>query len=232
MSDERQTSSPDADHLKQEVGDQSESHEASRIVDSEVVDDAVITEVQDVPLEEQVAPKSDEPELSPKTIRKWLKKLPDEQLFAMIKQAGERDEWREKAMRIQANADNQAARLERQFQSNAKYVLEKFLKELLTPIDNFSRAIAAAEQSKDLDALIEGVKVTQRALLQALEREGVKAIAPERGTEFDPEIHEAVMMGADSELANNTVVDCFEQGWQLRERVLRPAKVRVNKVNG
>ena len=157
-----------------------------------------------------------------------LRQLPDADLLALAKRAAESEHWLDIARRSQAEFENAKKRLEREQAETAKYIVGSFAKELFAPIDNLERAMAASEKSKDFQALFDGLKLTHQAMLTSLANSGMRPIDAQ-GKPFDPNEHEALMMSNDAKLADNVVSQVFEKGWKLHDRVLRPAKVVVNK---
>lgn len=157
-----------------------------------------------------------------------LRQLPDADLLALAKRAAESEHWLDVARRSQAEFENAKKRLEREHAENVKYIVGAFAKELLVPIDNLERALAAGEKAKDFAALYEGVKLTYQAMISAMAKGGMAPLDA-LGKPFDPAEHDAVMMGNDAKLGNNVVSQVFEKGWKIHDRVLRPAKVVVNK---
>lgn len=157
-----------------------------------------------------------------------LRQLPDADLLALAKRAAESEHWLDVARRSQAEFENAKKRLDREHAENVKYIVGAFAKELLVPIDNLERALAAAEKSKDFAALHEGVKLTYQSMLAAMQKGGMAPLEAQ-GKPFDPAEHDAVMMSNDAKLENNVVSQVFEKGWKIHDRVLRPAKVVVNK---
>lgn len=157
-----------------------------------------------------------------------LRQLPDADLLALAKRAAESEHWLDVARRSQAEFENAKKRLEREHAENVKYIVGAFAKELLVPIDNLERALAAGEKAKDFAALYEGVKLTYQAMITAMSKGGMAPLEAQ-GKPFDPAEHDAVMMGNDAKLGNNVVSQVFEKGWKIHDRVLRPAKVVVNK---
>lgn len=157
-----------------------------------------------------------------------LRQLPDADLLALAKRAAESEHWLDVARRSQAEFENAKKRLEREQAETARYIVGSFAKELFAPIDNLERAMAASEKSNDFQALFDGLKLTHQAMLTSLANSGLRPIDAQ-GKPFDPSEHEALMMSNDAKLADNTVSQVFEKGWRLHDRVLRPAKVVVNK---
>ena len=124
--------------------------------------------------------------------------------------------------RAEADFQNYKRRMEQERIERSRYAEESLLKELLPVLDDLDRAIANV--SGDVDAgWIKGVELTRRNLLTTLERHGVKEI-PAAGLVFNPNVHEAVMDGPGPE---GTVLDVFQTGFTMHDRVLRPAQVRV-----
>jgi molecular chaperone GrpE len=124
-------------------------------------------------------------------------------------------------------------RTERDKEDTAKYAISRFAREVLSIGDNLQRAIAAvpagaAEEDPALKALIDGVSLTEREFLNVLERHGVKRIDPE-GQPFNPHQHQAMTEIEDREVPPGTVVQVYQPGYILGDRVLRPAMVIVAK---
>lgn len=102
----------------------------------------------------------------------------------------------------------------------------ELIRDLLPTLDNFERALAAAEQTRNFDALIGGVSGTLKQLQAFLQKAGVQPIEAV-GKEFDPRYHEAVGHSESSDLPANTVAEEVQRGYQMHDRVLRPALVKV-----
>lgn len=135
---------------------------------------------------------------------------------------------KEQYVRLQAEMDNVRKRAERDVESARKYGVEKFAKEMLGVTDSLEAGLSSArEESADLDKLREGMDMTERMLMQALEKFGVERMNPE-GETFDPEYHEAMSMQPSAEHTPNTVVTVIQKGYLLNGRVLRPAMVIVS----
>ena len=116
------------------------------------------------------------------------------------------------------------------FQADAanaqKYAIERFAEALLPVIDSLEAALANKDASRE--ALRDGVQLTLRQLTQALEKARVSPIAPAPGERFDPHRHQA-MAAVEADSEPNTVVATMQKGYQLHDRVLRPALVTVAK---
>jgi molecular chaperone GrpE len=146
--------------------------------------------------------------------------------------AAENASLRDRMLRALADAENTRRRAERMAQDTSKYAVANFARELLAVADNLRRTIAAAEQrapEPDGDAaLLEGVRATERALMHALGRFGVRKIDA-LGFPFDPTLHEAVIEVADESHPPGSVVQVLEDGFTIHDRLLRPARVAVAK---
>lgn len=139
----------------------------------------------------------------------------------------------DRLLRAHAEMDNVRKRTEREKADTARYAISNFAHDVVGVTDNFQRAIAAvpagaAEADPALKSLIEGVLVAERAFLQVLERHGVKQIDP-KGDAFNPHLHQAVMEQENTEVAAGTVLQVFQPGYVIAERVLRPAMVVVSR---
>ena len=109
------------------------------------------------------------------------------------------------------------------------YANENFVKELLPIVDNLERAVTHArreEQRPDSENLLQGIELTYRSLLQILTRQGVVEIDA-KDKPFNPQIHEAVRRVPSSDHAPGTVVEVYQKGYMLKDRMLRPAMVAV-----
>ena len=142
-------------------------------------------------------------------------------------QPGREDaELRERLVRLQADFENFKKRIERERFDHFRYATIGLVGRILPVLDNFERAMAAAQQGATTDALIEGVALIQRQLATELEAEGLRAMESV-GEPFDPERHEAVATDAEAPVPAHTVTEVFQRGYFLHDRVLRPAMVRV-----
>ena len=129
-------------------------------------------------------------------------------------------------LRALADFTNFKRRRQEETEAYAQFANQELILKLLPIIDNFERALQAAEEKHSFDSLHEGVALTLRQLREMLEKEGVKPIEAV-GQEFDPMMHEAVMRVESDEGPDNTVVEEVEKGYTLNSRVIRPARVKV-----
>ena len=146
----------------------------------------------------------------------------------------ENGELKDRFLRLAAEMDNLRRRTERDVKDAKSYSVAGFARDMLAVSDNLRRALEAipaearAAADQGLTALIEGVEMTERSMLSALERHGVKKIEAE-GQKFDPNFHQAMFEIPNPNVPNNTVVQVVQAGFTIGERVLRPAMVGVAK---
>ncbi|SFA96429.1 molecular chaperone GrpE [Rhizobium sp. NFR07] len=146
----------------------------------------------------------------------------------------ENAELRDRFLRLAAEMDNLRRRTDRDVKDAKSYSVAGFARDMLAVSDNLRRALDAvpADQRAGADAtlttLLEGVEMTERAMLSALERHGVKKIDAE-GEKFDPNFHQAMFEVPNPNVPNNTVIQVVQAGFTIGDRVLRPAMVGVAK---
>ena len=148
-------------------------------------------------------------------------------LQAELEEAKSRTEQVEKALLYtQAEFQNYRRRKEDEFKSQQKFLTENLLKEILPVVDNFERALQAAEQNQSFEKLIGGVNGTLKQLHTFLQKSGVTPLEVV-GKEFDPNYHEAIGHTEGSPYPANTVAEEVQRGYAIHDRVLRPALVKV-----
>jgi molecular chaperone GrpE len=149
-----------------------------------------------------------------------------------LKLAGEVETLKDKLLRAIAEGENVRRRAERQVSDAATYAVTGFARELLAVSDNLRRALEALpEEMHDderLKAFVEGVELTERELLNAFEKTGIKKIEPE-GDEFDHNLHQAIFEVETLDAKPGTVVQVVQTGYVIKDRLLRPAMVGVAK---
>ncbi|PLP56435.1 nucleotide exchange factor GrpE [Mesorhizobium loti] len=153
---------------------------------------------------------------------------------ALVRLLKENEELKDKALRTAAEMENLRRRTARDVQDARTYAIANFARDMLSVSDNLARALEAipaeakAAADAGLKALIDGVDITERAMLSALERHGVKKLEPQ-GEKFDPNFHQAMFEVPNPDVPANTVVQVVQPGYSIGERVLRPAMVGVSK---
>jgi len=138
-------------------------------------------------------------------------------------------EARQDMLRMQADMDNLRKRLVREHEKSRLRTLERFMNDLLPVRDSLERGLEAAnDPAASVEALIEGKQLIMKMLTKAMGDHGLKTIDP-AGEAFDPEKHEAMTMLTSDQFDENTVIDVIEKGYQLNDRLIRPAKVVVSR---
>lgn len=145
----------------------------------------------------------------------------------------ENADLRDKYLRLAAEMDNLRRRTERDVKDAKSYSVAGFARDMLAVSDNLRRALdaipaEALANDESVKTLAEGVEMTERSMLAALERHGVRKLEPV-GEKFDPNFHQAMFEVPNPDVANNTVVQVVQAGFVIGERVLRPAMVGVSK---
>lgn len=135
-------------------------------------------------------------------------------------------EAQDRYLRSQAELDNFRKRLLRTSEEERRYAALPLMRDLLPVVDNLQRAIRAAEQHENAGALLEGVKLVAEQLNAALERHHCVPIAAE-GAAFDPHLHQAIAQQPSAEHEPGHVALVAQTGYQLHDRVIRPAQVIV-----
>jgi molecular chaperone GrpE len=142
----------------------------------------------------------------------------------------ERDEYKDRFMRALADAENSRKRADKDRKEAENYGGSKLSRDLLPVYDNMKRAIEAVgdEQREAAAALIEGVELTMRELLNVFSKHGITIIAPEVGDKFDPQQHEAMFEAPVPETKAGDIIQVSAEGFMLHDRLLRPAQVGVS----
>src|SRR6266702_4944157 len=139
---------------------------------------------------------------------------------------------KDRLLRALAEAENVRRRFQRERADTQKYAISGFAKDLLSVVDNLRRALDAMPEAEVTDprtrSLLDGVAVTERELLAAFERHGLKRIDP-MGERFDHNFHQAIFEAERPDLPAGTVVEVLQPGYVLHDRLLRPAMVGVAK---
>jgi molecular chaperone GrpE len=132
----------------------------------------------------------------------------------------------EQMLRERADLENQRKRMQRDLDNSRRFANEKILADLLPVIDSLERGLSAGGGQADAEALREGTELTVRQLLKTLADHGVTVIDPQ-GERFDPERHQALSMAPAPGVKDEHVLTVVQKGFQLHERLLRPALVVV-----
>jgi len=167
---------------------------------------------------EEARPKEEHP-------NKAKEEDPEARLQEKVKEAGENYD---KYLRVSAEFENFKKRAEKENIETGKFANERLVKDLIPVLDNLDRAIEHGRETEDIKTLLEGVEMTYKGFLTVLEKFGVKPIEA-LGAEFDPNLHEAVMVQQDADQPPGRVLTQIQRGYQLHNRLVRPAMVVVSK---
>ncbi|WP_160034078.1 nucleotide exchange factor GrpE [Paenibacillus sp. An7] len=137
------------------------------------------------------------------------------------------EENEKRYLRTQADFDNFRRRTQKEKEDLAKYATTKLITELVPVIDNFERAMSTADSNTDTDSLIKGVNMIFRQLEGVLGAEGL-TVMNTVGQPFNPEFHQAIMQVESDEYEEGIVVEEVQKGYMIKDRVLRPAMVKVS----
>lgn len=168
---------------------------------------------------------STEPELDP-VVDQGLQRI-----AALEKEAGD---LKDQLLRTLADMENLRRRTEREIADARTYAVTNFARDIVGAADNLTRAIAAVDAEarstggEAMISLVEGVELTERELMKALEKHGVTKVEPQ-GEKFDPNFHQAMFEVPDPSVPTGTVVQVMQAGFKIGDRVLRPALVGVGK---
>lgn len=146
---------------------------------------------------------------------------------AVSKLTEERDQIQDQLIRTMADFQNYKKRQQAEQGMVRQYATESLVMTLLPAVDNFSRAVSAAENGGSMESLLTGVKAIDKQLRFILEQQGVQAIVS-IGQPFDANMHEAIGTVATDEYEADTVVQEVATGYRMGDKIIRPATVRVS----
>ncbi len=159
-----------------------------------------------------------EPEVSIEDLQKQLKQV----------EKKAQENW-DKAVRAQAEMENQKRRAQKDLENAHKYGLEKFAKELLAVIDSLELGIqASTSDAPEVVALRQGSELTIKQFEAVFAKFNIEAVDP-TGQPFNPELHQAMTMQPSADVEPNTVINVFQKGYVLNGRLIRPAMVVVSQ---
>ena len=134
----------------------------------------------------------------------------------------------DKYLRLYAEFENFKRRKNQEIETNNIYKSQKVITEILPSLDNLERALQVDSDNEEVKALRKGVEMVYEGILNVLKTEGVEEVETEN-VQFDPNIHHAVMQGEESDKESGVILDTFQKGYKLKDRVIRPAMVKVNQ---
>lgn len=136
-------------------------------------------------------------------------------------------EYLDHLQRLQAEFDNYKKRVDREKTELIEYASAELVSELIDIMENLERGVASAKGSDDIDSIVKGMEMVSTQLKDILCSRGLKPIEAV-GKKFDPHYHEAMMMTPTDEYPYNTVIEEFQQGYMIKDKVIRYSKVRVS----
>lgn len=154
---------------------------------------------------------------------------PEADLAPLDAVIAERDEWKDRALRAVAEAENVKRRSETQQNDARAYAIQRFARDLLGVADSLERALQTAPKEAEgpSASLVSGLELIQKSFTQALESNNVKRVDPQAGETFDPNLHQAMMEQPSETVQGGQVIQTLQAGYALFGRVLRPAMVVV-----
>ncbi|MFE8703223.1 nucleotide exchange factor GrpE [Cytobacillus sp. FJAT-54145] len=141
---------------------------------------------------------------------------------------GQLEEAENRYLRLKADYENSRRRARLDLEATQKYRSQSLITDILPALDNFDRALQMESDNEQVKSLLQGMQMVYRSLHEALLKEGLEPIEAV-GNEFDPNLHQAVMQVEDENFGSNVVVEEFQKGYKLKDRVLRPSMVKVNQ---
>ncbi len=157
-----------------------------------------------------------------------LDDLTKEEILELKKKAEERDTYLDQLLRTKAEFMNYQKRMAKESESTSQFAVQSLILDFLPELDNFDRALKLADSTKDIKKFVEGIKLIEEQLFKVLGKYGVEPVETV-GKAFDPNLHEAVMEEENNEMPHHTIIEEFQRGFLLKERVIRPSKVKVSK---
>jgi|GEM_PF-306080 len=150
------------------------------------------------------------------------------ELKVLREELSKKDDCQDRLLRLQAEFDNFRKRSIKERQEFIKYANEGLIIELVGMLDNFQRSIKAADLKQDFKLLHQGVDMISKQLHKLLEEKGLRRINS-KGEKFDPNKHEAIEAVVSDEAEEGCILEEFQPGYILNDRVIRPAMVKVAK---
>jgi molecular chaperone GrpE len=137
-------------------------------------------------------------------------------------------DYENRYLRLLADFENFRRRIKKEKEADEKYRAQSLITNLLPALDNFERAMQIEPDNEQTKALLDGVSMVYKSIIEALKDEGAEQIEAV-GKEFDPNLHQAVAQAEVEGAGENIVVEEFQKGYILKGRVIRPSMVKVNK---
>lgn len=181
--------------------------------------DKSLEDLNDVDMEKAASTNEEEAEEVEKTREELLEE-------ALQQQKQENEKYHDQYLRALAEVENMKKRLAREREEYIKYGNTAIIKKILPVIDDLNRALEAAQSTNDIESLSKGVEMITKRLIEVLNSEGIQEIES-LGKEFDPQYHQALLV-EHNEAPENTIIEEFQRGFILHDRVIRPSLVKVS----
>lgn len=214
------------------MNDEKKHHDAKQgHRDDEGLVDAAQPEAETATLDREsgsAEPGESEPDTGRKNGREETCQEQPEDLLTRLLQEKEAEvqEKHDRWLRAQAEYENYRKRAAREKADLLKFGNERLMKELLPILDNFERSLEHAQNAQNVESIMQGIELIHKALLTTLEKFGLQEISA-KGEKFDPGKHEATARFETAEYPEGTVVEQFQKGYYVHDRLLRPAMVAV-----
>ena len=213
----KETDEPEAE-MPSESGADSENAGDNDIIPDAEIDEAEALETTELAEETEELPDVETVEMEDVS--------PEELTARLIKRAKIAEDQN---LRLRAEFANYKRRIEKEQFEYVLYSKSEILKHLLPVVDDFKLMIDKSSASENSNSVLEGARMIYERFVQILEKEGLEKIDA-LGQQFDPELHEALMMKpTEVESEHNVIVEVFQDGFRLKERLLRPSKVIVGQ---
>jgi molecular chaperone GrpE len=200
-------------HIKKIGGEGDMTERQEELLNEEVVNEETTVEEPSIFTEENTEEKTDNVNSSEEELQKLRTEV---------------DEKENKYLRLHADFENYKRRALLDQQSLMTYRAQSLVTDLLPVLDNFERALQVEATDEQTASLKQGMEMVYRLLVEAVKKEGVEEI-PALGEQFDPNVHQAVMQESDDSKPSNEVLQEFQKGYKLKDRVIRPSMVKVNE---
>ncbi len=164
----------------------------------------------------------------PQAAEGGVEELSADEIREMSARAAERDEFYDKFLRARAELENYRKRMQREKENIQDFAVIDLARALLPVLDDLDRALNAPRDNRHVKHFLKGIKLIEAQLFKVLEDKGVKPVKA-LGEVFDPNLHEAVTVDAASDKPDNTVVEELQRGYIYKDKIVRPAKVKVAK---
>lgn len=196
------------------------------IQDQETVENPEETEET---VSQETAPETEEETVATEEESAQEKREPTSEDYEKVAEAATKlaAEYKDRLLRSQADFDNFRKRTQKEKTETARYAKEEVVKKLLPVLDNFDLALEHAS-TENYEAFKKGVELVAKQLKEALEAEGLSDIESDNQT-FDPNYHHGVAVDNNPDAEDQQITETFQKGYKFKDRVLRPAMVKVNQ---